>query len=401
MKNTIIFGAKSKALSAYFAIRELYKDVNVVGFVVGSRSGNPQKLAGLPVFELHEFKDKSVHVVIATPEDVQDEICSLLDDAGFTDYSKIDSKKECGLMEKYFDATGQFTSVRSLPLRDKNNNDISISSTENLNPVNPMPFISASDSTNSPIIFDNTKGNATSKIKLYGTVDEVIKVGAASFCKDKPLKGKAVMPSWVHKIQVGAALTDERVSDICDNEGDNISHKNPNYCELTALYWMWKNQELFSVKYYGLFHYRRILNLSDEDIGKIVDNDIDVILPFPMMNEPDIKEHHRRYLKESDWEAMLSALKELEPGYYAAYDEIFSGRYMYNYNIIVAKEKVMDDYCSWLFPILKRTEELSDPKGCERADRYIGYMGENLLTLYFMKNKDRYKTAHAGVVMLR
>ena len=52
--------------------------------------------------------------------------------------------------------------------------------------------------------------------------------------------------------------------------------------------------------------------------------------------------------------------------------------------MLIAKKKVFQDYCNWLFPILARTEELSEPKGWERADRYIGYLGENLMTLYFM-----------------
>lgn len=39
-----------------------------------------------------------------------------------------------------------------------------------------------------------------------------------------------------------------------DSTGDNISAKNPMYCELTGLYWAWKN---LSCDYIGLVHYSR------------------------------------------------------------------------------------------------------------------------------------------------
>ena len=40
-------------------------------------------------------------------------------------------------------------------------------------------------------------------------------------------------------VQVGAEKK-ESLGYARDNEGENISKKNPNYCELTGLYWAWK-----------------------------------------------------------------------------------------------------------------------------------------------------------------
>ena len=43
-------------------------------------------------------------------------------------------------------------------------------------------------------------------------------------------------------VQVGAALARERFPGfLYDDAGENISPKNPSYCELTAQYWAWKN----------------------------------------------------------------------------------------------------------------------------------------------------------------
>ena len=186
-----------------------------------------------------------------------------------------------------------------------------------------------------------------------------------------------------------------------DNTGDNISDKNRNYCELTATYYAWKHS---NAAYKGICHYRRILDISDMQIQALLEKkqEWDVIMPYPSVQYPDISAQHTRYVKEGDWNAMLQALQETAPEYLEAYEEYVAtgGQFFNNFNILIAKAPVFDDYCSFLFRVLRRTEELTTPKGWERADRFAGYLGENLTTIYFIKKREILKIAYAGKLCL-
>lgn len=340
----VIFGAKSIALGACLAIRELYPECRVKGFMVSRTDENANVLCGLPVKGIPYYTDKSIHVLVATPEDIQDDIVKMLNGRGYHNTTCLDSQRESRLMNRYYERIGKFPQLR----------------------------------------------------------ENIAEVYVARFHGDKPMKRTVRLPEWAKPIQVGASLTDVRIAGLTDDTGENISYKNGNYCELTALYWIWKNRLHLDSgpEYYGLFHYRRFLDISDGDFWRMRQRGVDVVLPYPTVHEPDISEHHGRYIKEGDWDAMLLALDRLHPDYAEAFRAILKQQYLYNYNILVARRDVLRDYCEWLFPILERVEELSAPKGNQRADRYIGYLGENLLTLYFMYHGQELNVVHTGKIMV-
>lgn len=358
--NLVIYGAQAMALGAYEAIKTLYPVRPVTCFLVSSMEGNPPMLGDLPVREIAEFSQgkstlekENIEVLIATPENLHIEIEEILERHGFPYYQRLDSLRWAELMRMFHMKKGCFQVLSALPI-----------------------------------------GVHKAEIVVYQT----------KFYKDKVLERSYELPDYLHPIQAGAVLTDIRVAETTDDRGEHISHKNGNYSELTALYWMWKNvlekgasaAGSKAEHYFGLAHYRRVLWISDDDLLRLVDNDVDVVLPYPMPYEPDINVHHKRYIKDVDWQALQTALKELHPEYVEAFEAILGQKYLYNYNVILAKGSVLRDYCTWLFPILEQTEEFSVPKGSERADRYIGYMGEVLETLYFMYHRERLNIMTAG-----
>lgn len=361
----LIFGAKSIALGVCEAVRVLYPETEILGFLVSSLDDNPRALAGLPVYEagslakqLSEADKRGLCVLVAVPEDIHEQIVQILRKHSFVKYKLIHSRREAWLMERYFKMRGQFPSVHELSCAGQ------------------LP-----------------------RISIY----------AAKFYKDKPLKNPPCFPDYVFPLMLGADLSSGGICgedfqrtakgkelQFFDNSGVNISSKNPNYCEMTGFYWIWKNRLNTDDEYVGLYHYRRMLDISEDDLRRIKSNGVDVVLSFPTLHEPDIKEHHGRYIEEKDWQAMLEAFAELYPREMQAYEEIFSGKYFYNYNLVIAKKSVFADYCEWVFPILERTEEVSIPRGWERGDRYTAYMSESLLTFYFLYHWRELKIYHAG-----
>lgn len=404
-----IYGAGIVATSVYTAIQTLYNRKPLFFLVSDAEEGkcdeNPDEIDGIAVKRLLEWKQELQELdagytsntsqllyLVVVPEAHHPAIVTALHSLDIEDARIILFTNELGneVMEAYYSSgVGSLQSDMHGNMQGGNHS------------VNSVQSALQDELQNGYEVCGTVLDILSRKKSQNDTQTHKIQVFQAKCHVDRPLQNPRENPSYVHPIQVGADLTDKVISKLRDNTGDNISNKNRNYCELTATYYAWKNSH---ADYKGLCHYRRIFDISDAQMQELLERkaDWDVILPYPSIHYPNISTQHIRYINDSDWNALLTALKETAPDCYEAYNDlVLSGeKYFYNFNMLIARAEVFDDYCAFLFKALGRAEELSTPKGADRADRFAGYMGENLTTLYFLKNRGKLKILYAGKIWL-
>lgn len=190
--------------------------------------------------------------------------------------------------------------------------------------------------------------------------------------------------SFVIPIQVGAKLSEDHFEKVTDASGDNISELNGKYCELTAIYWAWKN-DCYNIV--GLCHYRRIFKLKDQK--KIINilNEYDIILPKPYYYRIDLeKEYIASHIKE-DYDILMDILKNYYNEYYNTAKNVFSNNKIYPYNMFIMKKEMFDSYCNWIFDVLDKVDSKIDiTHRTSYQKRYLGFLAERLFTIYVVHN---------------
>ena len=185
---------------------------------------------------------------------------------------------------------------------------------------------------------------------------------------------------------------------IRDNENDNIAEKNPFFCELTALYYAWKN---VSADYLGLVHYRRHLHgrvpfvangrkrhvLSRETAEKLLQK-YDFILPKKRNYYIEtLYSHyaHTMYVEPLDEAGKIIA--EQCPLYSPAFEALKKRKSAHMFNMFVGKKAAVDAYCAWLFPILFELEKRIDRSVYTAFHaRFFGRVSELLFDVYLQTN---------------
>lgn len=207
-----------------------------------------------------------------------------------------------------------------------------------------------------------------------------------------------------------------------DNTLDNIAAKNPNFCELTATYWMWKNVK--DVDIVGICHYRRYFNffnpfynlkpsaqkrialkeylktpthLSKASIVekkiKTILSQYDIILTRPYtFKDKTITSNYCEDHRPSDWALTKAIIIEKYPQYEASVRlYLDEGTTFHMGNMMICSKEVFDAYHEWLFSILFELEKrITLPEDPYQA-RIFGFISERLINLYVYHNKLKIK----------
>ena len=356
-KKIYIFGAHSRSQTLGVYLKALFPDISIQAYLVDNDEENPKSIEGVQVVHLNQFTERdlvldgSCPVYIGTRGIYHDVITAHLQRLGIRKIIPITVEMDQELRNRY--VKREF---------------------EKKNRV----FRKLSDDWEV----------ATSYIYVVRSIH------------DKHMDSVWELRPWERFIQVGCECENERVKDIAvfDNDGENISARNRQFCELTALYWIWKNSREDIV---GLEHYRRHFLLDNDWLDKMRIKNIDVVLPVPLYVRPSLAENYRQRHTDCTWNSMMDILRR-NPEEYIQAQEFFECTGCYSpCNMLIAKKSVLDDLCKWMFPIIfevaGRIGEIDDAY----QNRYPGFLSERLITFFFYEHREQYKVVYADKNFLR
>ena len=220
-------------------------------------------------------------------------------------------------------------------------------------------------------------------------------------------------------VQAGAALHAAIAGYQPDNEGENISAKNPHFCELTCHYWAWKNLKDTDIT--GLNHYRRYFDFGRRwpqlsadkryvptaaflrepyqfpDLDAVLKR-CDIILPVARHWRVSNSRQYADYHIGKDWEMLREIISERSPQYLPAFEKTMdrSNRSV-GYNMFITRWQHFDAYSAWLFDILFEVERRVPPADDPIQGRIYGYMSERLINVFCEHHHLRVK--HVPLVM--
>lgn len=214
----------------------------------------------------------------------------------------------------------------------------------------------------------------------------------------------------------------QKLTPLRDDTGDNISELNPNYCELTAIYWMWKN---LKADYYGLFHYRRIFDFTNPHHNQqLIQNNIphqiafrfikkitrkllnqnkilkacqefDIILPIKanyfLKGDTTLYQLYAKDHYQNDMDLCINYIRAKYPHMQNALENTLykSPVNWYVANMFVTKKELFFEYCEWLFDVLfSIAPNVPIESYNQYQARVFGFLSERLFNIWIEYKKE-------------
>lgn len=403
----LIYGAHLVALELSRCVRAEAGRESVIGFAVTSMDGNPEQLEGLTVRPIAEYAKESqkarLTVLIATPEQYQEEIAATLQQYGFPNVEKWGQKRVTLLREAHVlriasgqnpwgyrlsrdrydyswlnltDASGEWVvKYPGLFYRDAEEawaetceHDIRAEMEQTLGPVRYIR---------------GERPDKAADIPLEALQKEIAVYVVTSHRNNGKTSGELPY-RYLHTLQAGAALTNTRMAEYADDEGDNISKFNPDLAELTAAYWIWKHAP--QTKYKGLCHYRRIFCLPEQTAVALEEENIDALLPIPRYVPGGVGRMFAAETPAKDFvlEKVTQEIATSYPEQAEKWEQFLAGRLYCPNNMVIAKSTIYNAYAEWLLRIIKNIY-LRVEKG--KTDRHLAYAAELITTFYLFSHR--------------
>lgn len=218
-----------------------------------------------------------------------------------------------------------------------------------------------------------------------------------------------------YPIQLGKALAKVDLGIATDDTGENISSKNYSFCELTGIYWAWKNLKKTDV--IGLCHYRRYFDFHGacqrfkpyttlptsffpEVNLSVPDNVINdayngrIIIPRRENYPMSVLSHYNNGHSSFDMYVVKDIIKkDFDEKYSRAFwNALIIDHKMSICNMFIMNWKNFDAYCTWLFHILEQAEKRIDITNYSAyQQRLYGFLAERLLNVWISAEKKKTK----------
>lgn len=171
-----------------------------------------------------------------------------------------------------------------------------------------------------------------------------------------------------------------------DNQKENIANKNPYYCELTALYWIWKND---ASKYVGLTHYHRYFYkekyITKNEINTLLQK-YDMIIPTPIFFDCNIYEQYKSVHYINDLDLACQEIVKRDSTYKEAIETTLNQQKFYIGNMFITSREILEEYLEFLFPLLFDLEkEIPYLSYSIYNQRVFGFLAERIFNIYIRK----------------